>query len=122
MNDDQNTLIDKIVANKASKEEMKTFISLVKESPELKAAYEVERALSIAHKLLKKIELADRFKSINQDEVSLNNEDDSEKMIRYMNAAYENKDVVERFSGSDGLITYETIKTFLEADDDEEND
>ena len=122
MNDDQKTLIEKIVSNEASKEELENFISLVNSNKELKKAYEVERALNIAQKLLKKEQLIERFRLINQNESVSIEETESEKMIRYMNAAYENKEVVERFSGSDGLITYETIKSFLEDKDDEDDE
>lgn len=120
MNDDHKTLIEKIISNEVSKEELEHFISLVNSDSELKKAYEVERALTIAQKLLKKFELVERFKLINEIESEQEEETESEKMIRYMNAAYENKDVVEKYSGTDGLITYDTIKAFLEENDDEE--
>lgn len=119
MNDEHKTLIEKIVTNEASKAELKHFIALVKTDTDLKKTYEVERALTIAQKLLKKFELVERFRLISEKESEDDNESDSDKMIRYMNAAYENKKVVKKYSGSDGLITYETIKTFLGEDDND---
>ena len=123
MNDEHQTLIEKIINNEAPKEELEQLLALVKSDEELKKAFEVERALTIAQKLLKKFELAERFKLINENESSLEEEEESEsdKMIRYMNAAYENKDTVEKYSGADGLITYETIKNFLKENDDKED-
>ena len=124
MNDEHKTIIEKIINNEASKEELKQLIALVKSDEELKKAFEVERALTIAQKLLKKFELAERFKLINENqdisEEEEEEESESDKMIRYMNAAYENRDTVEKYSGTDGLITYEDIKKFLKDNDDKE--
>ena len=64
MNDEHKTIIEKIINNEASKEELEQFLALVKSDEELKKAFEVERALTIAQKLLKKFELAERFKLI----------------------------------------------------------
>jgi hypothetical protein len=121
MNDEHQTIIEKIINNEASKEQLEQFLALVESDEELKKAFEVERALTIAQKLLKKLELAERFKLINENESSPEEESESDKMIRYMNAAYENKDTVEKYSGADGLITYETIKNFLKENDDKED-
>ena len=124
MNDEHKTIIEKIINNEASNEELKQLIALVKSDEELKKACEVERALTIAQKLLKKFELAERFKLINENqdisEEEEEEESESDKMIRYMNAAYENRDTVEKYSGTDGLITYEDIKKFLKDNDDKE--
>ena len=124
MNDEHKTIIEKIINNEASNEELKQLIALVKSDEELKKAFEVERALTIAQKLLKKFELAERFKLINENqdisEEEEEEESESDKMIRYMNAAYENRDTVEKYSGTDGLITYEDIKKFLKDNDDKE--
>ena len=125
MNDEHQTLIEKIINNEASNKELKQLIALVKSDEELKKAFEVERALTIAQKLLKKFELAERFKLINEnedipEEEEEEEESESDKMIRYMNAAYENRDTVEKYSGTDGLITYEDIKKFLKDNDDKE--
>lgn len=120
MTDDNATLVERILNKQASQKELETLLQKVKNQPQLREIYEVERALLIASKLIEKNRLMVGFKKLDAEHAE-DQESDNSKMKRYMNAAFENKEIVERFSSQDGLITYDTIKKFLGENEKEED-
>lgn len=108
-------LVEKYLKGILSDNEKKEFVTLIERSSKNKENFIIQKAIKEAILEIERQKLRDKFTLNKFESAKLESKED--KMVQYMNAAYQNPELLKNFKNDKGLIDFDTIKKFLEGSD-----